>query len=275
MANTPDLTLPITAYRLSGDDLAQVGKAKNVLVQQCMKGLGFSNFKPAAAQLTSTSSADLHELDDLRYGTYDAKQATKNGYKPDFASSGRNVFADPPAEPERTDEEWLALTGTTKAPSDGQQSSRGKAKLKNGLVAPENGCLGISAVKLSGGQQVVPEIVQRLNGESYRKSMKDPRVAKAFDQWSACMRTKGYSYTDPMQANDDPRFSSASASEAEIATAKADVTCKAQADVIAIWHSAEVDIQNKLIKENQESLTEVEKNKKALLVSAAATLSKS
>ncbi|MGW1071603.1 hypothetical protein [Streptomyces sp. NPDC002537] len=272
--NVPDLSLPIMSYRLSGNELAQVGQAKNSLVQQCMKELGFSDFKPAAAQLSGSGSDDLLELDDLRYGTYNAGQAAKTGYKPDFVASGRNKFANPPAEPERTDEEWLALTGTPKERSDGRQGLSAKPKLRSGLTVPEGGCLGESATKLTGGQQVIPNIVQRLNGESYRASMKDPRVKQAFGKWSECMKTKGYSYSDPMQANDDPRFASNVSSAEEIKTATADVACKTSVNLVGIWHSAEVDIQKQLIQKNSDALAQVKKSKESLLASATAASSK-
>src|SRR5205823_14551075 len=41
---------------------------------------------------------------------------------------------------------------------------------------------------------------------AYLLSRQDSRVRAVFSAWSSCMREAGFSYADPMAANDDPAF---------------------------------------------------------------------
>ncbi|MBO0654809.1 hypothetical protein J1792_19120 [Streptomyces triculaminicus] len=271
MGDVSALPLPITSYRLSGIEISQINTAKNALVQKCMTRMGFKDFRPT--EVREPGSDDLKELDDLRYGSYDAAQVKKYGYRPDFLTSGRNKFAAPSVEPKRTPEEWLALTATSQEVSDKQRTAKAQSRLRSGAVVPEGGCLGESLTKLTGGDPLVADLVQQINGDSYRTSLKEPRVKEVFLKWSSCMRVKGYKYTDPMQANDDPKFLTGTASADEIATAEVDVSCKRETNLIPIWRSTEIAIQENMIAKNRDALNEIKRSKDNLMRSAASAIS--
>ncbi|GAA2014541.1 hypothetical protein GCM10009839_06900 [Catenulispora yoronensis] len=69
--------------------------------------------------------------------------------------------------------------------------------------------------------------VQTLRMKALDDTHQDPLVKAANAAWSACMKTAGYSYPDPLTAsNDKALLGSGSPSSAEKQTAAADATCK-------------------------------------------------
>lgn len=266
--DTVAFKLPLTAYRPTGAEYTRIDEAKADLTRQCMEGLGFTGFQPAPVQSLGPGrdGADaMEDLDDLRYGTYDPVQAAKNGYKPDFVVNRKNAFVDPPAAPDRSPEEWLALTGTKKERSDSPKSGLTAPKLKSGAAVPYGGCLYQSLQKVTGGKPVIADLVINLSGQSFKSSLEDRRVKDVFADWSSCMKSKGYSYADPMKANDDPRFSAKNATAAEIETAKADVACKDKVHLIKVWNSVDVEIQKRLMREHGTELAQIEQDKDSAL----------
>ncbi|MGP9017575.1 hypothetical protein ACT1U9_04090 [Streptomyces sp. BR1] len=265
---TAGLQLPITAYRPTGAEYTRINQAKADVTRQCMEGLGFTGFQPAPVQSLGPGrdGADgMQDLDELRYGTYDPAQAAKYGYKPEFVVNRTNAFAAPPAEPERSPEEWLALTGTKKERSDSPQSGLAATKLKSGATVPYGGCLYQSLQKVTGGKPLIADLVTALSGQSFKSSLEDRRVKDVFAAWSSCMKDKGYSYADPMKANDDPKFSAKTATAAEIETAKADAACKGKVDLIKVWHSVDVEIQERLMQEHSAELAQIMQDKDSAL----------
>ncbi|PKV84341.1 hypothetical protein [Streptomyces sp. TLI_146] len=269
--------LPLTAYRPTGAEYTRIEEAKADLTRQCMEGLGFTGFQPAPVQSLGPGrdGADaMEDLDDLRYGTYDSTQAANNGYKPEFVVNRTNAFVDHPAPPDRSPDEWLALTGTKKERSDAPQSGLAAPRLKSGATVPYGGCIYQSLQKVTGGKPVIADLVINLSGQSFKSSLEDRRVKGAFADWSSCMKSKGYSYTDPMKANDDPKFSAKNATAAEIETAKADVACKNKVDLIKTWNSVDVEIQKRLIQEHSAELYQIKQDKDSALKIAASVNSR-
>ncbi|MET9365229.1 hypothetical protein ABZX93_30555 [Streptomyces sp. NPDC006632] len=267
--------LPLTDYRPTGAEYTRINQARSELARQCMEGLGFKKFQPAPVQSLGPGANGvdaMEDLDDLRYGTHDAEQAGTYGYKPEFVVKRTNGFVAPPAAPKRSPEEWLALTGTKEERSDAVQNGLTAPKLQNGTTVPYGGCLNEGLKKVTDGKPVIADLVTRLDGQSYKASLEDSGVKKVFAAWSSCMKGKGYSYSDPMKANDDPKFAQSSITEAEKATATADVACKSNVDLIGVWNSAEVKIQTRLIQEHRQELAQIKQDKAAALKVADSVL---
>ncbi|WP_051837204.1 hypothetical protein [Streptomyces sp. NRRL F-2580] len=271
-------TLPIEQYLPTPAEFAKLSQAGGQLQQKCMQGLGF-----AAFQAPEQAPADPREtFTDLRYGTVDAAQAARSGYKPEFAASARTAkaggasaaAADGPApsgavEPVLSDAEWLAMTGTTKDVGDNAKAKQAAPSQVQGKDVPPGGCIAESARTLTGGsEKLYADLAQDINGQSFKESLKDPRVTKAFASWSACMKGKGYSYKDPMQANDDPKFAVPTVSAEEIAVASADVACKNKTKLVDVWHSAEAQIQQRMIDAKATEMGTIKKAKQTALSKA-------
>ena len=70
------------------------------------------------------------------------------------------------------------------------------------------------------------------------------------------MAGRGYSYVSPEAANYDPRWRN-SVSAKEIATAEADVACKAKADYAGTYFAVESAYQIRMIDANAQALAAV------------------
>ncbi|MFG2990199.1 hypothetical protein ACGFZK_13075 [Streptomyces sp. NPDC048257] len=272
-------TLPIEQYLPTPAEYAKLSQAGGALQQKCMQGLGFASF-----QAPEQAPADPREtFTDLRYGTVDAAQAARSGYKPEFAGSARTAkaggasaaaAADGPApsaavQPVLGDAEWLAMTGTTKEVGDTAKAKQAAPSQVQGKDIPPGGCVAESTRTLTGGgEQLYADLAQDINGQSYKESLKDPRVTKVFAAWSACMKGKGYDYKNPMQANDDPKFSVPTVSAQEIAVATADVACKNKTKLVDVWHAAEAQIQQKMIDARANEMGAIKKAKQTALSKA-------
>ncbi|MGW1501192.1 hypothetical protein ACWCQW_21875 [Streptomyces mirabilis] len=96
---------------------------------------------------------------------------------------------------------------------------------------------------------------------SYIKSIMSPKAVSAFNRWSQCMSTAGYSYKSPMDAMRDPRWNwkSGSPSHEEISTARRDVQCKQNTGVVNAWFRAEADLQESDINQRKRDLDGIRK----------------
>ncbi|WP_329403055.1 hypothetical protein [Streptomyces melanogenes] len=229
--------LPIERYMVSKADARLVNTSRDSVIAACMKKAGFPNWVPAPDLPALGGKTET----DWRYGIHDAVQAAKHGYHPDAA------------EQQAYDQAMMA-GAVDKAGAD--------PKVLQGCA--ESAGRTVPTVTRS-------DLVEQIKGDSFKESTKDPKVTAVFAQWSACMKTKGYSYTKPMDANDEPRFNDPhNVSDVEIATAKADVACRTQHHVEKTWFDVEVTLQTKAIKVNQAALNEVQTANKDTVRQASA-----
>ena len=91
----------------------------------------------------------------------------------------------------------------------------------------------------------------------------DPAVLAVDRVWSSCMARAGYGYASPQLAA-QKNWPSAP-SPVEIATAVADVTCKAQANLTNTWLTVEAAYQLALISQNLTALSQLQASFKSLL----------
>lgn len=216
--------LPIAAYMPTTAQTRMAAGLRDDLIDACMKDAGFAQWAPAP----DLPSIGGKTLTDWRYGIHDAALAAKNGYHP------------APAEQRAYDA----------AMAEGAVDESGA----------DEGQVRQCAQQASGDVPTVQtaDLVAEIDGDAYRAAMADPAVVAAFTKWSSCMKDKGYSYTKPMDANDDPQFSDPSRiTAAEIATATADVACRDEYKVEKTWFDAEVVLQGAAIKKNQAALDKI------------------
>ncbi|WP_086822529.1 hypothetical protein [Streptomyces sp. NRRL B-24572] len=247
-------TLPMQAYRPTAEQTRTLARAEQKLVGRCLEDFGIV-WKPAPA----LPPVGPKNMLDWRYGIHDARMSAKFGYQVDPAQQARyeKALKAADAQPQLSADAQLVLGGTD-VPAEllqqvGPEARRG---FYGGRKIPEGGCFGRARRTLGGSVQGVSPLVQRLTSDSYPTSMEDPLVKAAFARWSACMKTKGFTYPAPMAANDDPRFrpGPGGASRVEIDTALADIGCRATHRVAEIWHEAETRIQRASITRNAAAL---------------------
>ncbi|MFF3450856.1 hypothetical protein ACFYXJ_27360 [Streptomyces sp. NPDC002667] len=221
-------------------------KAKEKSISLCMHRLGFE-YKISK----QTESFQPSTPTELRYGITNISDAAKYGYKP--KDSGIVASEPPPTVKPEPKGYALALTGDAKS-----------AHHFNGEALPKDGCIGESrralrdTVKDGGGGDA--EISNAINASSWQNSYQDIRVRTAFREWSQCMRRQGYKYTDPMQANNDPRWRvNKPVTMTEKRVAATDAACKKTHNVVGVWYATDVSYQEKMIANNRGKLDPVKK----------------
>lgn len=113
--------------------------------------------------------------------------------------------------------------------------------------------------------------MQKISGEAFIQSGKDPQVIRVFAEWSSCMKDKGFTYANPMDANDDPAFGDPTVvTDTEVATAKADIQCRDKLDVEKTWFDAETKLQQAAITKHQAELNTVANDNKTVVAKAKA-----
>ncbi|MFF4354291.1 hypothetical protein [Streptomyces sp. NPDC001530] len=252
-----DMSLPLDAYQLSPEEYEKSQQATWALVNPCMNDLGFKDFtfKPAPV------ADGLEDHEDLRYGTYNITEAGKYGYRPAFTQSSSLAARSGEVggkEPKFTAEEEAALDGVSAERTGG--ALKRVTKTAAGETIPKDGCYGQALGKVTDGKAdtyLNDTLVEELDGQSYEKSLTEPKTQAAFASWSACMKQKGFSYKSPIDANNDPRWTGDTPSKDEIATATADAQCKEKTSLLTVWHSAEAGIQKNLIAAHSDELASV------------------
>ncbi|MBT2383119.1 hypothetical protein [Streptomyces sp. ISL-11] len=227
------LRLPVEAYLPDKAQRELLRRARQKAVEQCMKDKGFSCRAPSATSLPDDSTGNLT---DGRYGIHDRAKAAKFGYHPD-----------PKLQEQRAkvmDASSKSLTGS---------SERERRALMGSAPAKNDGCIQEVKQRFAGASaQNSPAM--KIANQAYDQAKADRRVKHAFSGWEACMRHQGYSYGEPMQANDDSKFATRSPTEQEIQVAVTDVDCRLQNEVNKIWYQTENEYQKRLIGKNSGEL---------------------
>ncbi|GAA2449767.1 hypothetical protein GCM10010421_47680 [Streptomyces glaucus] len=233
------LKLPLEPYLFTDGEMSSLMRARDALIQKCMRGLGLDYTPPKPQKHVGPKT-----MTERRYGLADADLAADSGYH----MPGAEVRPEPPLPAEQ----YRALTG------EGA-----------GKDVPEGGCAGQAEQTLAGESPFgVSDISQDLNSKSYELSMQDKRVQSVFQSWSSCMDKAGYKYPDPMAAMSAPEFSRPEVGKGEVETAVADVRCKKNTNLIGVWYAVESAYQQKLIEKNSKKLDTIHAAKREQLKAA-------
>ncbi|RIQ20328.1 hypothetical protein DY240_18435 [Jiangella rhizosphaerae] len=218
VTDTTDLTLPVTAYLLSEEDLRLLDEAHTVALERCFERHGV-----APPELPSLVPSVPVTHTERRYGLADPELAAASGYH-----LGDDDGEKP--ELELSAEQELVLFGPA----------------EDGMPVADGGCSG-EAVGAVGGDLGNPEAAQRVDVRGVTLAMKDPRVREAFAAWSACMAAHGHDYATPWDPPNDPRFTGPSPGPGEIDVAVDDVACKEQTNVVGVWYAVDAALQTVMI----------------------------
>ncbi|MFJ8041644.1 hypothetical protein ACIRBX_14215 [Kitasatospora sp. NPDC096147] len=246
-----DLRLPVTAYTPTADERLRSRQAVQRVLQDCMKDFGLSfpshDLRAPSGPVSATQ---------MRYGVTSLAQAELTGYHFGAANPGWTATGPAPDPPDNTDPGYqLVLKGNGAPGTDGTPADH------LGKPVPPGGCMGAMSRKLAAGATFRGEaaLVKQISAEGFDRSLKDRAVVAAFAKWSACMADRGHHYATPMDALNDPAFAEAEPAPNERETAKADVACKAEHNVVGIWFAAEATFQRARIAEHQEELRTIRK----------------
>jgi hypothetical protein len=232
--------LPLAAYRLSEQDLTAIRNADEILIQRCMESKGF-------AYPVTLSSAGYALPANEPYGITDEAQAAARGYAQ--PGSGGLDPADGNGLPSLTQLQQehgaayvQALFGNTDEAGGSQQAS---------------GCINANKQLLSGGPQAHSDLslAGELTTQSEQLTESDPRVRAVERAWQGCMKSKGFSFATPMQAQ--AASWPAEPDATEIATATADVQCKTSTNLPGTWLAVEAAYQRSLISSHESQLAEL------------------
>ncbi|WP_319683477.1 hypothetical protein [Streptomyces sp. AK02-01A] len=228
--------LPIAKYSYSDAQSAAIAAAENVLTERCLRKYGIEFRVPPVPQRTGIS--------DRRYGLSSAADAAQYGYHlpPDL----------PPYNPTQglAAEEAAVMNGAPGGPT------AGKTLTYRGMKVPAGGCRWEAARSLAAGHEdrKAAAVAGNIANESYQVSIKDKRVQDVTREWSACMKSRGFTYSSPMTALGDSKFLEQEMADHETATAEADIRCKKESDLLNVWFSVESEIQKAMIAKQSKTL---------------------
>lgn len=232
--------LPMARYSYSVAEDTAIESAQHVLTRRCLKTYGIAYEPPEQAPDTPGPPT----------------AATGCRARARRHASATTRTATPPNCPKgpASKDDLSVFYGKRGVP----QGSGEKLTYK-GKEVPDDGCFGQSVSKLSKeyDDPAGAAVASRIANESYQDSLADPAVREGFRKWSRCMRSSGFRYSSPMDPLNTAAFQGDEISAKEKRTATADVLCKEETGLLAIWFKAETDIQKADIKKNSEALEEL------------------
>ena len=261
------VAMPLEAYQaISTQQQATLADASNLLIQHCMAARGFEDTSSASPPFSSV--ATLEQVEAGGAGLTSLTQARTFGFaRPKGAGSAA------PSGPQ--------IIGFVNASAFGQSLKAGRAYAEalfgfgpgfGGGPGGHLGCLQQASKQVYGAQvgEPVPDPVPQIAEQAASFTQTDPRIRAVFRAWSACMARRYYHYASPSQV-ERHRWRSPP-NRAEIATAVADVTCKAQSNLLNTWLAVEAAYQQALIGQNLATLSQLQANFAPLLRRADAAL---
>lgn len=213
---------------------AVIQNATEQAIAQCMSGLGF-DYVP----LLRSEEEDPHSrnLIDQTIGVYDEAFATQYGYGlPEFppsdidggATSSAPAYVAALFGPDSNTPQMVDIID----PATGQVI--GQAETRGGCVgAADDAVFGDAAARQR--YNTLDLSIQHMAIDAIARAVAAPATTEGAAAWSQCMHTKGYAYTEPT----DPLNSEwpDPPSAAEIATAKADYSCKVESGLLDIFRA--------------------------------------
>jgi hypothetical protein len=260
------IAMPLEAYQaISTQEQEALADASTELVQHCMAARGFDDTSSTSPPLSSV--ATLAQVEAGGAGLTSLTQARVFGFaRPKSNGSG-------PSGPQ--------IIGFVGAAGFGQSLKAGRAYAEAlygfgpGFGGGPNGhlgCLQQASKQVYGALfgEPLPDPVPQIAEQAASYTQTDPRVRAVDRAWSACMARHFYHYTSPSQL--EGHHWPTPPKKAEIATAVADVTCKAKTNLLNTWLAVEAGYQQALIGQNLATLSQLQANFAPLLRRANAAL---
>lgn len=272
--------LPLDAYRFSPEQSNLYQQAVRILRNQCLAQYGFQPY-PDPPVFTGTEKYLRPTVTLDGYGI----QSTPEDLAFEKAQQEYDVQYDknPPSAA------YLLVDQGTEKRSGIDPPSGGASKTVNGKKVYPTGCTGwaqdqISTKDRSEGQ---PRQLRPIYDAAWAAYEADPALAALNKAWSACMKTQGYKFADPLAAQQgaqppihkpvDGKAPVAPATgdghtDAEKAIARADLTCRAQTSYDDKDHDLLAGHQRDLIEQNATVLEELQHDLADELRAAAAVI---
>lgn len=236
-----EITMPIDEYWVPAEDQNLILRAENEAMRLCMARFGLEwDVPPPEVTLD-------HFAHDRLFGVVDLNEVKEYGYHaPDISSDMMNPdgsMTDPIKEASSvkiTDEQDAVASGLTELTEF------------NGIKIPAGGCIAAARTEVGTQDGFVLELTETTIGNSAMQADEDPRVLKAFEQWSSCMAESGYRYATPWDSIDDPSWATAEATEKEIAVAVTDVECQQKTNLTGLRVAVAAALQEKYMQDHKD-----------------------
>ncbi|MFI9152682.1 hypothetical protein [Streptomyces sp. NPDC053367] len=243
-APAPRITLPLDPYQVSDEDFSTVSRALAELTDRCMReqGLRYDEQAPEGVATSATG----HER---RYGITVPQTARRYGYH----LGGAPVREVAPAP--RSQRYQRALMGT------------GRPTGVEGKF--DDGCAGRAHEELERGIDMdAVDLPQWFKRDSFQRSLREPRVTRAFADWSRCMAGSGHRFRTPLDPLSDRRVLGEKVTPYERAVAMADIACKQRTGLVAAWRNTEAALQRTLIESEGARLAKARRETARLIARA-------
>jgi hypothetical protein len=260
------VAMPLEAYEaVSTQQQEALADASNLLIQRCMADRGFQDTSAASAPFSTVTS--LEAIESGGAGLTSITQARTFGFvRP--KGSGRSSSGP-------------AIIGIVGAAGFSQSLKAGRGYTEAlfgygpGISSGPGGHVGClqQASKDVYGPVVgepAPDPVPQIAQQAVGFTASDPRVHAVEQAWSRCMSRHFYHYSTPQQL--EGRHWRSPPNKTEIDTAVADVTCKAQTNLLNTWLAVEAGYQQALIGRNLATLAQLQANFAPMLRRANAAL---
>ena len=220
---------PIDPYLATATQARELSEAAQMVTAQCVKGYGLP---PVAATTTDFQNLALqNKARNELFGFFDPAVTATKGY---------DVFVSRPGGQTRPSAAQMSVL-------NGQSENGSVVASYRGRPVPAGGChqVGLDAV---GGWPPAPGTSNVLPDHGPAIPISDPRVVAKDKQWSACMKSAGYTYATPADAYADARWRKLPGGQqqqaefvksVEIPTAEADLKCKQATDYMGLAIAAQ------------------------------------
>ncbi|WP_432102721.1 hypothetical protein [Streptomyces sp. bgisy091] len=261
------LVTPLDAYLPTPEENYTLKKARVLLVNACMRDLGYAQNPQPLGRFT-----DKPYLEHTEFLVSPLVQVERYGYKPAPDAKGDGSETDARYGENVTETQGGLLTG--------------KIATYNGRKVPKGGCEGEALRTITAGARTAQEVklpdgsaagagedgfsegyaelvVSAARGKAMARTQGDSRFTDVGEEWSDCMKKQGYDYDSPSDARNDKRWADASrAGEKEIAVAVADMGCKKKVNYLGVG-IAVLSVHEKRVIEDSAEVLQGAKDKTA------------
>lgn len=241
-----DIALPIDEYWVPAADQNLILRAEHVAMTSCMARFGLDWDVPVQEV---TAKGPSH---DRLFGVTDLNEVKLYGY---HAPSNGKLDADGTI----SDRVKSANTVLLSEEQDAVASGQTELTSVNGIRIPSGGCVTEARSQVGTQTDLVLQLTEATIGYGAMQADKDPRVLKAFDEWSGCMARAGYNYSTPWEANDYPSWATPKATPEEIAVAIADVECQRESSLTGLRVAVAAAWQEEYMRDHRESFLAMKK----------------
>jgi hypothetical protein len=220
------LPLPLDAYALTDAQASEVSYLSQLFLKSCMAGQKF-DFPAGLTVADVTLGARISaEFTSRLWGVSDLSAAREYGYHLPPWTSGTGV-PEPPGKMPVAEQRAYATCRTS--------------------------VIDQVAAEIPGPPA---QLVGTLESESWFDAKASARMRAVFARWSACMRSRGYHYSDPLQAAEAAKLANPvtevplPVTPAEVRTAVADIGCKHVTGLLTIANVVQSAIQDRMIRQH-------------------------